>query len=75
MEAVSHESVAVQPEDRVILGHVPHKQLAVRQRVLKSEIEFRETKVISNYLRNCLFLHVIWHLHVAQPPARRFQVV
>ena len=35
MEAPDHEAVAVQPKHRLVAGHVPDKQLAVGQRVLR----------------------------------------
>ena len=35
MKTVGHKGVTVKPEDGVVLGHVPDKQLGVGQSVLR----------------------------------------
>ena len=57
MYGAGHDGVAVHPEQGPVLGHVPHKQLAVGQPVLGDD--------------PCH--HGVRHLHVTQTPARILQ--
>ena len=59
MKTPDHQAVAVQPEHRLVAGHVPDKQLAVGQCVLRDGPR----------------LHEVWHLNMAETPAHRPQAV
>ena len=75
MKTVGHEGVTIKPEYDVVLRHVPDKQLAVGQSVLRisGSLDYIIIEKESN-LWNCLFLHVVWHLHETQPPAHLLQL-
>ncbi len=57
MDGAGHDGVAVHPEQGLVLGHVPHKQLAVGQPVLGDDPGH----------------HGVRHLHVTQTPASLLQ--
>ena len=57
MDGAGHDGVAVHPEQGLVLGHVPDKQLAVGQPVLGDD--------------PCH--HDVWHLCMTQPPPHLLQ--
>ena len=57
MDGAGHDGVAVHPEQGLVLGHVPHEQLAVGQPVLGDDPAH----------------HDVRHLRVTQPPPRLLQ--
>ena len=44
MGGAGHDSVTVHPEQGLVLGHVPHKQLAVGQPVLGDDARHHDVR-------------------------------